>query len=661
MFLDPVVLALAYPVCWWLFISGMDELFIDAWFAALMTFGRDSWRLSLRQLDETPQKLLAVLVPLWHEHAVIEQMINHNVAAVDYGNYEIFLGVYPNDPRTLEKALLLEEKYGHVHRAVCPHDGPTNKADCLNWIYQRMKLEEEARGVRYQAIVQHDAEDIIHPKAFKLINHLLDENDMVQIPVFPLEMPARYVTHGTYCDEFAEYQVKDIYTRQSIGGFVPSAGVGTAFRREALDEIAAHYRNQIYNVTTLTEDYEIGLKFRLHGKRQFLVRKALPWNGRNGNGHNGDGGGNGRGNGRSNGRSNGKAAGGANGGGRANGRSNGKVNGNGRRLEFVATREYFPHTFAGAVRQKSRWVMGVSLQTWEHRGWRGPLSHVYWYWRDRKGLVGNIVSLLSNLIFAYCLAMWAGAGLFSTGWSLANVFPPSGAIWWLIPVNTFFIFERMVFKVYAVNKIYGARQAAAAVARAPWANLVNFASTIHAILTYLKARFLRSDVKWAKTAHAFPTREQLLEYKRRLGELLVEDRAVGAVQLEEALAEQEESGGRLGEVLVRLGLVDERQLAQALGRQQNIEVRDLDAEPLDPEAARLIPRELAEQWNVLAVGFGPDGSLVVASPEVLTEERQRALEESLALRLVPVLATAAGFAAALERAYPADRGKGAGG
>jgi len=36
-------------------------------------------------------------------------------------------------------------------------------------------------------------------------------------------------THGLYCDEFAEYQLKDIPARQRLGGFLPSNGVGTGF------------------------------------------------------------------------------------------------------------------------------------------------------------------------------------------------------------------------------------------------------------------------------------------------------------------------------------------------------------------------------------------------------------------------------------------------
>ena len=42
-----------------------------------------------------------------------------------------------------------------------------------------------------------------------------------------------------YCDEFAEFQTKDITVRQMWGGFLPGNGVGTAFSRAVLEKLAA--------------------------------------------------------------------------------------------------------------------------------------------------------------------------------------------------------------------------------------------------------------------------------------------------------------------------------------------------------------------------------------------------------------------------------------
>ena len=37
--------------------------------------------------------------------------------------------------------------------AVNPHDGPTSKADNLNWIYQRMLMHEQEHAVRFDMIL----------------------------------------------------------------------------------------------------------------------------------------------------------------------------------------------------------------------------------------------------------------------------------------------------------------------------------------------------------------------------------------------------------------------------------------------------------------------------------------------------------------------------
>ena len=78
----------------------------------------------------------------------------------------------------------------------------------------------------------HDAEDLIHPQAFALINRERLRYDMVQVPVLPLKTGFGDVTHGVYCDEFAEFQMIDMRARQLSRSFIPSNGVGTGFARK---------------------------------------------------------------------------------------------------------------------------------------------------------------------------------------------------------------------------------------------------------------------------------------------------------------------------------------------------------------------------------------------------------------------------------------------
>ncbi len=153
------------------------------------------WAWITRRLPATPaiagsgEKTIAIFVPLWHEHSVIAGMVEHNVSAIHYGNYHFFIGAYPNDDPTLDAVRDLETRFPHVQLAVCPHNGPTSKADCLNWIYQRMLLFEEHHGTRFDIVVTHDAEDLIHPQAFSLINAYAGEYDMVRFRCCPFPLP----------------------------------------------------------------------------------------------------------------------------------------------------------------------------------------------------------------------------------------------------------------------------------------------------------------------------------------------------------------------------------------------------------------------------------------------------------------------------------------
>ena len=70
--------------------------------------------------------------------------------------------------------------------SLCPHDGPTSKADCLNWVYQHLVLYEEQNRRAFDVLVTHDAEDLIHPDELRWINYYSARYDFVQTPVLAL-------------------------------------------------------------------------------------------------------------------------------------------------------------------------------------------------------------------------------------------------------------------------------------------------------------------------------------------------------------------------------------------------------------------------------------------------------------------------------------------
>jgi adsorption protein B len=430
----------------WILLSGLDDLFISIAFI-LSRHRRFAWP-AASELDETPERRIAILVPLWHEAGVIGQMLERNLAAIRYGAYDIFAGVYPNDEPTLDAVYQVARRHPRLHLAVCSHDGPTSKGDCLNHAYRRMSEYEAAHSFRFEIVMMHDAEDLVHPDSLRLVNFFSRKYSMVQIPVLPLPREWAQFTHGNYCDEFAESQSKDIPVRQRLRGFLPSSGVGTGFARDALDRLGRERGGVIFNPESLTEDYDAGFCLHAMGCRQVFLPIRM------------------------------------------------------ERAEPVATREYFPSTFRTAVRQRSRWVAGIALQSWERHGWGADWRQRYWLWRDRKGLAGNLLSPPANLLFLYGCFSYALAAWNGRPWGLATRIPPQ-----LAAVYTFTLAlsaAQIAMKIRWSARVYGWRFAAGVPLRMPWANLVNCAATAAALAQFAGARLTRRALVWRKTEHVYP-------------------------------------------------------------------------------------------------------------------------------------------------------------
>lgn len=583
--MDSCIAAALFPLALAILISGLDDLFLDilcliAWIKARLARPAQPPAVVPRAKTE---KRFAIFVPLWKEYQVITGMIEHNIAAIHYRNYDFFIGGYPNDEHTLDAVRDLETRFSRVHLAICPHDGPTSKADCLNWIYQRMLLYEETHGGRFEVIITHDAEDLIHPEALSQINAHTDSYDMVQIPVLPLPTPLRKFVHGVYCDEFAEWQLKDMPARAILGSFIPSNGVGTGYTRNALEKLAVSEHNLIFEPSCLTEDYENGLRLHQLGCAQAFIPLSRS------------------------------------------------------RQSFVATREYFPQTFRGATRQRSRWIMGIALQTWDRYGWRGTISQVYWFWRDRKGLLGNPLSFLTNLIFLYGFATWLLAESTATPWGLAR-FTLHGKV---LAVTLALQLIRIGVRIGCTARIYGFLFALGVPIRVVCANCINSVATFRALFYFFRARLLNQPLVWFKTDHAYPSRSALLLHKRRLGEILVGSSYIAETDLDLAIATQP-AGLRLGEHLIRLGKLSEEHLYEALSLQQSVPSGHLEPREIGANIARSLPRHVVRDWKVLPYRIA-SGSIFLASPEVPTDEMTRALRSFTRLSLRFFLVTPANF------------------
>lgn len=574
-------------------ISGVDDLFFDLVHYTRVIYrklflGRLIHPVTVRQLDEVPEQRVAVMIPAWDESAVIARMLLNTLGTLRYRNYNVFVGTYPNDEATRREVEKAREIYSNIELAVTPIDGPTNKADCLNWIYQEVLLYEKEHGIRFDFYVMHDAEDLVHPLSLKYFNYLMPRMDFIQLPVFPLEGRWYDFVTGVYMDEFAESHTKDLRVREYLAAYLPSAGVGTAISRRAMDYLAAQNRNQVFNINTLTEDYEMGLHLKdLEGKKIFLqqrverveTRRSL-WSGK---------------------------------------MREYRVH------EPVATREYFPKQFHAAVRQRSRWILGIGLQGWG-MGWTRQLNRDYCLYRDRKAVLANLLTVVGYVVALY----WLGC-------LVAPYLVPGVQIPPLISRDEVFatavfailglLLWRLANRVVSTWRIYGFAHALLVPPRLIYANILNFCATWVAIRRYVAARVSRQVPAWGKTAHAWPTEDQLRQYHLKLGDLLLERRLVTTKQLESALAEQAVTGEKLGTILIRQGVLWDEDLMVALARQRHVEAVEIDPFATPEELMKLVPLELAERYQVFPLEM--DGETVVLAADDRVDINREALAGEL--------------------------------
>ena len=451
-----VIVALGY------FLLGIDDLACDAFFWLRMFVRRLSRRhprLTLAELRDAPQSRVAIFVPCWHEAAVIGRVLGHACERIEYDNYEILVGVYPNDPETIAEVERVGERFPQVRAIINHTPGPTTKGQNLNAIFAGMRQTENDRP--FEIVVMHDAEDMVHPYELLIYNRLIPRKAMVQLPVFPLEFGVGKWTGWTYADEFVEAHLKDVPLREMLGAFVPSAGTGCGFDRHALEKLGAV--GDVFPNDTLTEDYIMGMRLGLRGSATVFVHQLL--------------------------------------------RDAGDRCTFIRASSYVATRAFFPDSARTAIRQKRRWITGICFQAWASVGWTGTLANRYALYRDRRGIFGNPL-----LLVGYALLL-CGLGLYA--WHALDdqiALPTAGTnriVWALFDTVLVMTLLRLAQKSFFVASMYGPLQGFLCLLRVPWAGWINGIATLGAARAFFSARLRGQQPLWVKTTHVFPSDEEL--------------------------------------------------------------------------------------------------------------------------------------------------------
>ncbi|MES2137839.1 MAG: glycosyl transferase family protein [Pseudomonadota bacterium] len=429
------------------FVFAVNDLVVD-----LIYFTRGFWRALFGRVrlpgacaSEFPASddpgFIAVLIPAWDEAPVIAAMLRATLERFDYANYRLFVGHYRNDPATAAAIASIDDS--RVEPVQIEADGPTTKADCLNHLYDALIAHEMAHDVSAKAVVLHDAEDVVHPLELKIFDRLIEPAAVVQLPVLPLPDPNSRWVSGHYCDEFAEAHIKELVVRELVGAAIPLAGVGCAIARRPLAQLAALQDGKPFAGSSMTEDYEVGLRIGALGLKTMFVRIPA----------------------------------------RAGERG------------VVASRGHFPATLGSAVRQKARWLGGIALSGWDRLGWSGGFGERWMRMRDRRGPLAALL----------LLAAYGAAFLWSQIWLAEALGAPIRAridplVVTLLLVNGWLLAWRVLMRSGFTAWAYGWGEGLMSIPRLVVGNVIAMLAAARAVSLHLGGGARR----WDKTRHIFP-------------------------------------------------------------------------------------------------------------------------------------------------------------
>lgn len=438
----------------WFVIGLADELAMDAiWFCLRLRPGyhRPHLPYNLPMDNLSRDRLdgrLAVFIACWREADVIGRTVANMLHSWKAREYILYVGCYGNDPETVAAITALGSSDPRLRIVIHDRQGPTTKADCLNRVYKAMCADEQKQGFRFKGVVLHDSEDMVHPLELGLIDRALSDVEFVQLPVRPEIPSGPHWVAGHYCDEFTEAHARTMPVRDALGAGLPAAGVSCGFSRDMLQYIGEIRHEGVvdspFAADCLTEDYELGLLItRLGGRSRFLRC-------RDADGH------------------------------------------------LIGTRSYFPDSIATSVRQKTRWMHGISLQGWDRLGWEGGFVDVWMSIRDRRGPLTALVLLAAYILLVVegvlsVVRLWLGA-------DMPPALPPSTMMRYGMNICALGLVWRSIMRVIFTGREYGWKEGLLAPLRMPVANVVTILAARRAVWAYCRS-LAGERVVWDKTEH----------------------------------------------------------------------------------------------------------------------------------------------------------------
>ncbi|KAB1178556.1 GspE/PulE family protein [Photobacterium damselae] len=142
-----------------------------------------------------------------------------------------------------------------------------------------------------------------------------------------------------------------------------------------------------------------------------------------------------------------------------------------------------------------------------------------------------------------------------------------------------------------------------------------------------------------------------LRLRKRLGDLLVEENIIAQRELEQALAEQHNTGRKLGDTLISMGFISEQQMLEFLSRQLGIPLVNLSRIKIDSDAVSLLSEVHARRLRALAIGRNGDTVRVAMSDPADLTAQEAVYDQLHGYQVELVIASETQLLAAFDRYY----------
>src|SRR5450759_5989856 len=138
----------------------------------------------------------------------------------------------------------------------------------------------------------------------------------------------------------------------------------------------------------------------------------------------------------------------------------------------------------------------------------------------------------------------------------------------------------------------------------------------------------------------------------RIGELLLKEKRITPVQLQEALNYQKANGGKVGLNLVKLGFVKDEEITALLSRQYGVPSINLGDFQIDQTVIKLIPAETAQKYQIVPLSRS-GATLTIAMTDPTNVFAMDDIKFMTGYNVEPVVASETAVTEAIRRYYPA--------